>query len=62
MTLNNNYPKVEYSESRILKDTKNILNQFFVKKYCKQMQVLATSHLVKFNEYSLTLMNAFYLQ
>jgi len=26
------------------------------------MQVLATSHLVKFNEYFLTLMNGFYLQ
>jgi hypothetical protein len=57
-----NYPKVEYSEAEILHDTKNILNQFFVKKYCKQMHVLATSLLVKFNEYSLTLMNGFYLQ
>jgi hypothetical protein len=36
------YPKVEYSESRILKDTKNILKQNFVEKYCKQMQVVMT--------------------
>jgi hypothetical protein len=33
------YPKVEYSESRILKDTKSILDQNFVEKYCKLMQV-----------------------
>jgi hypothetical protein len=29
--LNNNYPKVEYSEARILKDTKNILYQILFK-------------------------------
>jgi len=29
---------VEYSEAEILKDTKNILDQNFVEKYCKQMQ------------------------
>ena len=60
--LKDNYPKVEYSEAGILNDTKNILDQNSVEKYCKLMQVLATSHLVKFNEYSLTLMNGFYLQ
>ena len=38
------YPKVEYSESRILKDTKNILYQNFVKKYCKQLQVVLISY------------------
>jgi len=31
-------PKVEYSEAGILNDTKNILYQNFVKKYCKLMQ------------------------
>jgi hypothetical protein len=36
--LNNNYPKVEYSEAGILHDTKNILYQNFVERYCKQMQ------------------------
>ena len=61
-SLKDNYPKVEYSEAGILHDTNNILHQIFGKKYCKLMQVLATSHLVKFNEYSLTLMNGFYLQ
>jgi hypothetical protein len=35
-----NYPKVKYSKSRILKDTKNILYQNFVEKYSKQMQVV----------------------
>jgi hypothetical protein len=30
---------VEYSEAGILNDTKNILYQNFVEKYCKQMQV-----------------------
>jgi hypothetical protein len=33
---------VEYSEAGILNDTKNILYQNFVKKYCKQMQVSVT--------------------
>ena len=37
-----NYPKVEYSESKILKNTKNILYQNFVEKYYKQMQVCLT--------------------
>jgi hypothetical protein len=32
--VNNNYPKVEYSEAEILNDTKNILKQNFVEKYC----------------------------
>ncbi len=41
------YPKVEYSEAGILHDTKNILNQIFVKKYCKQMQVCITFGLVE---------------
>jgi hypothetical protein len=36
------YPKVEYSEPRILKDTKNILYQNFVERYCKQMQECLT--------------------
>jgi len=40
-----NYPKVEYSEARILHDTKNILDQNFVEKYCKQMQVSVTVRL-----------------
>jgi hypothetical protein len=40
--VNNNYPMVEYSKSEILHDTKNILHQIFVKKYCKQMQVCLT--------------------
>jgi len=39
LPLNVYYPKVEYSEFKILKDTKNILHQTFVKKYCKLMQV-----------------------
>ncbi len=43
-----NYPKVEYSELKILKDTKNILYQNFVEKYCKQMQVVVTFVLSKF--------------
>jgi hypothetical protein len=29
---------VEYLDGPIIKDTKNILHQIFVKKYCKQMQ------------------------
>ncbi len=40
--VNNNYPKVEYPEARILHDTKSILYQNFVEKYCKQMQVFIT--------------------
>ena len=45
------YPKVEYSEAGILNDTKNILYQNFVEKYCKQMQVflsfkLGVTHLI----------------
>ena len=31
--------EVEYSESRVLKDTKNILHQIFIKRYCKLMQL-----------------------
>jgi len=38
--LNNNYPNANSSETRIVMDTKNILYQNFVKKYCNQMQVL----------------------
>jgi hypothetical protein len=40
-----NYPKVEYSEAEILHDTKNILDQNFVEKYCKLMQVSVTVRL-----------------
>jgi hypothetical protein len=40
--LKDNYPKVEYSEAGILKDTKNILYQNFVEKYCKLMQECVT--------------------
>jgi hypothetical protein len=38
---------VEYSEAGILKDTKNILYQNFVGRYCKQMQVSMSFRLVK---------------
>jgi hypothetical protein len=31
---NNNYPMVDYSRSKILMDTKNILHQKFAKRYC----------------------------
>jgi hypothetical protein len=33
---------MEYSKAVILHDTKNILYQNFVEKYCKQMQVSVT--------------------
>jgi hypothetical protein len=33
---------VEYPETGILHDTKNILDQNFVEKYCKLMQVSVT--------------------
>jgi hypothetical protein len=35
-----NYPKVEYLDGPIIKDTKNILYQNFIERYCKQMQVV----------------------
>ncbi len=41
------YPKVKYSEAGILHDTKNILYQIFVKKYCKLMQVCLTFKFVE---------------
>ena len=49
--LNNNYPKVEYSEPGILHDTKNILYQKFVEKYCTQMQVMLSSLDTQKSEY-----------
>jgi hypothetical protein len=39
---------VEYSEAGILHDTKNILYQNFVEKYCKLMQVSLTFEIGKF--------------
>ena len=49
-----NYPKVEYSEAGMLHDTKNILYQNLVEKYCKLMQVMPPvwfSGIIKFDVY-----------
>ena len=32
--VNNDYPYLDYTDAEILKDTKNILHQNFVEKYC----------------------------
>ena len=53
---------IDIVHSEKLKDTDANQNSFSLKAEAMIMQVLATSHLVKFNEYSLTLMNGFYLQ
>ena len=43
LKLKDNYPMVEYLDSPIIKDTKNILYQNFVEKYCKLMQDILTN-------------------
>ncbi len=47
MAIKNNYPDDKSSETRIVMDTKNIRHQTFVKRYCKQMQVVVTFWLVE---------------